>query len=116
MANNTNVSNDTKQERTVWAITRGIIGLVMVVFLGFIIFGDRSGCGIDKASIPCRWTGSILDIVGTIIFLASLVWLSGLADKITGKGLYSKYQGSEARKGGLYGVIGAAVGLLLIWF
>lgn len=102
-------------EKNAWIVVRSILSLIAVVFLATIIWGDRTNCGIDKATLACRWSGSILDIVGTVIFLASLVWFSGLADKISGKPVYDATQKGRAPVGGLLGFIGAVIGFVLIW-
>lgn len=75
-------SKDAKEDKTVANIVAGIGLAIMAVVIGFMIFGDRSDCGIDKASLPCRWTGSIFDILGLIIFLAGCIWNFGLGSTV----------------------------------
>lgn len=112
------VSKDTRQENTVWLIVRVIISIIAVIFVMAIITGDRSNCGIDRETLACRWTGSAMDILGTVIFFAGLIWLSGLADVVSNK-LFKKdayvAEGERTTYNGLIGVIGPAIGVLLIW-
>jgi hypothetical protein len=70
-----------KDERTVWAIVKGIVVLVLVMFIshGFIIKPQGNASLID---LEFLWyalhPASILNILGVILFMVPILGLSGV--------------------------------------
>jgi hypothetical protein len=74
-----------KDERTVWAIVRGIIALILLMFIihGFIIKPQGSGSAIDLEFLwDALHPASTLNIIGVILFFVPIVGLSGLWKKM----------------------------------
>lgn len=104
------VSKDTRQENTVNLIVKVMGILILATVIGFMIFGDRSDCGIDKATIACRWNSTMVDWVGIILFVASALYLFGFFPAI-----FDDATGKQGYRNGLVGFIGAIAGMALIW-
>jgi hypothetical protein len=69
-----------KDERTVWAIVRGIIALVLLMFIihGFIIKPQGAGSAIDLEFLwDALHPASVLNILGVLLFFVPIVGLSG---------------------------------------
>ena len=74
-------SGDRDENRIWWGI-RIFFGIIFFILLGSALWGDRSGCGTDKATFACRFTWSLFDVVGLGLFVIGLAWLAGLADDL----------------------------------
>lgn len=96
-------------EKTVWTIGRVILSAVVVLFVlfGFIF---KQPCDIDKIYLSCRLTGTIADWIGSIGFLASVVWLSGIM-----KGFAHLQSPPGSTSGNLIAFAVAAISVLLFW-
>jgi hypothetical protein len=70
-----------KDERTVWAIVRGIIALILLMFIvhGFIIKPKGAGSAVDLEFLwDALHPASVLNIIGVILFIVPIVGLSGI--------------------------------------
>lgn len=106
------VSKDTKQDNIMSAIVKiGGVGILLVVLL-FMIFGDRSNCGIDKVTLACRWNATFIDWTGLILFLASALWIFGFFPSIP---FLDDRTGKQGTRNSLVGFIIAIAGMALIW-
>jgi hypothetical protein len=97
-----------KDERIAWIIARVLLLAISIVFIvGLFLPHD---CGVDKEYLSCRFTGSLPDIIGVLLFLGCTVWVSGLVKGISGLSLPAKFNGWNIV---LFG--GWVVGAVLIW-
>lgn len=97
------------KEKTLWTISRAILLVIAVLF---ILFGlvIKQPCDIDNIYLSCRLTGSIADWIGSIGFLASVVWLSGIM-----KGFAHLQSPPGSTSGNLIAFAVAAISVLLFW-
>lgn len=105
-------SKDARQDKTMSTIAKVMgIGILLVVLL-FMLFGDKSNCGIDKETLACRWNGTIVDWTGLIIFIASALWIFGFFPSIP---LLDDKTGKDGTRNSILLFIVALVGIGLIW-
>jgi hypothetical protein len=93
-------------EKVATWISRGILALIVVLFFALGVFGKCTG----EEWLACKFTGSVFDILGTILFLAPLVVISGLVPAVR------SYM--DSKKGVPWNLVlfGAGVlGIILIW-
>ncbi len=70
-----------KDERTLWAMVRGLFALIAVLFIvhGFIIKPHGAGSLVDLEFVwDALHPASIVNIIGVILFFALILGLSGL--------------------------------------
>lgn len=98
-------------EKTLWTMSRAVIGLAVVLFTYFGFFSNQP-CDLDNIYLSCRLnpftTG---DLVGTILFYAGCFFLAGVPD-ILGLKLFNP------RGSAMWNIIfglGAVAGVVLIW-
>lgn len=66
-----------KDEGFVYAVVRIIFLLIAIVFIAYVWF-FKPECGVDKEFLACNITGSVGDVVGSIFFIAALIYGSGI--------------------------------------
>lgn len=104
-----------KKLKSDWLPARIILAVILLVFLGFALFGKSSGNAIDKPWLADRITGSLFDWIGVLLFIAGIAWIGGLADLISnaaGKGDVYQY----GRRGDEWRNVLIGAGLLVAGF
>lgn len=71
------VREDNRDENIIYAIVRVIFLIIAIVFIAYVWF-FKPECGIDKEFLACNVTGSVGDILGSILFIGALVYGSGI--------------------------------------
>lgn len=71
------VRSDNRDENILYAIVR-VFFLILAVVVIYYVWIYKPVCGIDKEFLACSVTGSAGDYIGTVLFVCSLVYGSGI--------------------------------------
>lgn len=98
-----------KDEKIGWAVSRSVLALVGLAFMGYGFFGTEP-CDIDKVFLNCRITGTVFDYIGVLLFGGGMFVMSGL---YKGFNYIMNPIGSDAWTKALG--IAMAAGIVLFW-
>lgn len=106
-----NTKDGGTDEKIVWGLLRALFLVIGVLFVLHGIFWDKSCNGIDNEFLNCVLTGSIGDILGTILFSGGMIWMSNILKGFSRMG--ESITGSGAN---LVAFVAMIVGFILFWF
>lgn len=116
------MANDAKADKTLWLLLGILFSIIAAIVVGIAFFGKCESNGIDKIGLACRWTGSVMDIIGLVIFLGGLIWWAGQATKVYNffskkdvSDVYMYGSRGEANKNLYIGFVALILGMALIF-
>jgi hypothetical protein len=104
------MKKNNRDEANAWLVVRIILLIIALVFIGYGIIW-KPECDSDQTFLACRLTGSIFDIIGSILFLGGLVWVSGII-----KGISNLYNPPGSGMWNYIWFVLMLAGIMLFWF
>ncbi len=103
------MSKDSKDDAIRFMIIRILFLAIAAFYIGYGVF-FKPPCDSDAVFLACRLTGSIGDWIGSLAFIGSMVWCSGLI-----KGLSGLYAPAGSAKWNIIFFLLGAVGITIVW-
>ncbi len=98
-----------KDEQILWLVVRSLFLIIAILFAVYGLF-IKQPCDVDAVFLSCRLTGSVADIIGSIMFFGGMVFMSGIV-----KGLRNMWNAANTSTWNIVAFVVTALGAILFW-